>query len=131
MIGVFVASHRFILTKNRRKAHCRRRHAEAWISIHVVGADSGFEQFIGAVALFGKKLAVLEPGETKDAILLISGEDLQPLAGVYRTRLAGRLTHYIETGNRMVFGFVNGLKFGTIYVQSNELKNVNRRDDLE
>lgn len=77
-----------------------------------------------------KKLSESASADPSDAVLLQAGEDLQPLAGVYSTALRDKLTHYLESGNRMVFGFVNSLNFSTIEVNEKELKNVNRPGDL-
>lgn len=70
----------------------------------------------------------LRPSE--NAIILANGENLQPLAGVYRTRLAGQLDHYLKSGNRMVFGFVNQLAYSKSQVDEAELKNFNTPEDL-
>jgi len=78
-----------------------------------------------------QKLAVVEPTMSEDAILLSSGEDLQPLAGVYSVDLADDLEHFLETGNRMVFAFANGLNYTKIEVDQAELKNINHPEDLE
>lgn len=78
-----------------------------------------------------RKLAVAEPLKTEDAILLSSGEDLQPLAGVYSVDLADDLAHFLEAGNRMVFAFANGLNYAKIEVDRAELKNINHPEDLE
>jgi len=75
-------------------------------------------------------LAKTEPSETEDAVILQSGEDLQPLAGIYNTNLTTQLKHYLQTRNRMVFGFVNRLNFSTIDVKRGELININRPEDL-
>lgn len=78
-----------------------------------------------------EKLYFSIPDESEDAILLQSGENLQPLAGVYKTELADKLQHFLETGKRMVFGFVDRLDFSVIDVDAKELKNVNRPGDLK
>ncbi|CAN5460221.1 molybdenum cofactor guanylyltransferase [soil metagenome] len=76
------------------------------------------------------KLAEFVPEEPKDAEILRSGKDLQPLAGVYNTELATQLEHYLHSRNRMVFEFVNRLNFSTIEVRADELININRPEDL-
>ncbi len=78
-----------------------------------------------------QKLAESIPEIPENAILLNSGEDLQPLAGIYSVELAGELKHFLETGNRMVFAFLNRLNYSTIEVSPDELKNVNRPEDLK
>jgi molybdopterin-guanine dinucleotide biosynthesis protein A len=78
-----------------------------------------------------KKLSTMQNLETNDAIILRSGDDLQPLAGIYSTDLADNLALYLRTGNRMVFGFINQLIYSTITVNDLELKNVNSPDDLK
>lgn len=77
-----------------------------------------------------KKLSKTEPRKTDDAIILKSGENPQPLAGVYNTDLVGKLNSYLYTGNRMVFGFMNQLKYSVIQVEESELKNLNKPGDL-
>lgn len=77
-----------------------------------------------------KRLSKIEPGKTDDAVILKSDDDLQPLAGVYNTDLVGKLNSYLHTGNRMVFGFINQLRYSTIEVNKSELKNFNGPEDL-
>lgn len=76
------------------------------------------------------KLAKTELAETEDAVILQSGVDRQPLAGTYNTDLANQLENYLQTRNRMVFGFVNSLNLSTIEVKADELINLNRPEDL-
>lgn len=78
-----------------------------------------------------KKITDSTPADSEDAVLLNSGDDLQPLAGVYKTNMVEKLEQYLSAGNRMVFGFANKLNCSVIEVDAKELKNVNRPDDLE
>lgn len=98
-------------------------HAQRCISIIPVDLPNLSESTIN-------KLAEIEPSETEDAVILQSGEDLQPLAGTYNTDLANQLDHYLKTQNRMVFGFLNSLNFSTIEVRADEMINLNRPEDL-
>lgn len=79
-----------------------------------------------------KRLSTMELLKTDDVSFLRSGDDLQPLSGVYNTDtdLVDNLAHYLRTGNRMVFGFINQLRYSTIEVKRSELKNFNRPEDL-
>lgn len=78
-----------------------------------------------------KRLSKTESGKTDDAVFLKSGDNFQPLTGVYKTDLVDKLNSYLHTGNRMVFGFINQLRYSTIDVYKRELKNVNRPGDLQ
>lgn len=78
-----------------------------------------------------EKLANEHLGGNQEARLLASVEGLQPLAGIYSTGIIDRLQVYLNNGNRMVFGFVNQLNYSTITVNEQELKNINRPDDLK
>ena len=77
-----------------------------------------------------KRLSNVCLPETNKALFLKSGEDLQPLAGVYSTALKTKLNNYLKNGNRMVFGFVNHLEYSTLQVDETELKNLNTPRDL-
>ena len=77
-----------------------------------------------------QQLALSKLNESDQALLLKSGEDLQPLAGIYSVDLASKLEHFLKTGNRMVFAFVNGLEYSVIEVGQEELRNLNRPEDL-
>lgn len=78
-----------------------------------------------------QKLSSIKPKETDEAVFLKSNFDIQPLAGVYRTRLIDKLEEYLKTGNRMVFGFANSLNYSIIHVKEDELRNINTKDDIE
>ena len=77
-----------------------------------------------------QQLALSKLNESDQALLLKSGEDLQPLAGIYSVDLASELEHFLKIGNRMVFAFVNGLEYSVIEVGQEELRNLNRPEDL-
>jgi len=77
-----------------------------------------------------KRFSKIEPGKTDEAVILKSGDDLQPLAGLYNTDLVDKLNSYLDTGNRMVFGFLNQLRYSAIEVNKSELQNFNRPEDL-
>lgn len=75
-------------------------------------------------------LSLLSISKSDEAAILRSGEDLQPLAGVYSTDLADSLESYLKKGNRMVFGFLKKLNYSTIEVKREELKNFNTPEDF-
>jgi len=78
-----------------------------------------------------RKLAETEPAQAENAVILQSGEDLQPLAGIYCTDLANQLEQELKTRNRMVFAFLNSLNFSAIEVKADELININRPEDIK
>lgn len=76
-----------------------------------------------------ERLSTSEPAEKSDAVILSSGEYLQPLAGVYGTGLNKKLKNYLESGNRIVFGFIKNISYSIIEVAPEELRNLNHPGD--
>jgi len=76
-----------------------------------------------------KKLSENTLAESVDAVFLQNGEDLQPLAGIYKTHLRHELVRNLNTKNRMVFGFITNLNYSVIDVVREELLNFNTPSD--
>lgn len=77
-----------------------------------------------------KKISEWSSESTFDASIIGSGEDLQPLAGIYKSELADIVESYLKTGNRMVFGILNRIRFSKIEADPKELINLNTPGDF-
>ncbi|MEX0929657.1 MAG: molybdenum cofactor guanylyltransferase [Balneolales bacterium] len=78
-----------------------------------------------------KWLAYTVPEDDTDAIVIRSGEIIQPLAGLYRSTLAGRLSNFLGRGERRVMRFLKELSHTYVEVSPGAMENINTPEDFK
>lgn len=68
--------------------------------------------------------------DKNDAFLLKSGEQIQPLAGMYRSDILNQLEEFLNSGQRMVMKFLERLNTSYLEVDEKELRNINYPGEL-
>lgn len=69
--------------------------------------------------------------QNKSALVARSEEKVQPLLGIYQTRLAPKMEKYLSSGKRSVMGFIDEIDYGTFRVDDEETVNINTPDEYK
>ncbi len=64
-----------------------------------------------------------------DARVAQSADRMQPLCGIYHTRITENLEQYLRSGNRAVMGFLEEINCGYFPVSEEEIRNINTPED--
>ena len=70
------------------------------------------------------------PDSTK-AMVAKSQQRVQPLAGIYRTKIASTLEGYLVSGRRSVMGFLQEINCDYFFVEVHEIRNINTPEDYQ
>lgn len=69
--------------------------------------------------------------QNKAALVAKSKERVQPLVGIYQTRLAPELEKYLSSGKRSVMGLIDEIDYGTFRVSDEEIVNINTPEEYK
>jgi molybdenum cofactor guanylyltransferase len=75
-----------------------------------------------------KRLQSCSP-DPADALVAKSKQRVQPLAGIYRTKIATALEDYLQSGRRSVVGFFEEIHCDYFSVEEHEIRNINTPED--
>jgi len=76
-----------------------------------------------------RALSITKLKSGTQAVTLRAGEDIQPLAGIFSTDIAGDLKQCLGDGRYMVMKFLEKLEMESFSVPPEELRNINYPDD--